>query len=196
MAHAKGAFVYADIIQQAGTLPIDVKASGVDFCACGTYKWLLGDMGLAFLYVRRDRWPLISRPVRGDLQTREPLPNASAFFHIGTLGSSAVEILVETLPRTIAAMKAFGAGDRWRPLTAIIDDRLSAAGLDILTPRSSASSIRAFGGAHLDRTRVEAIHRSGVRVTAHEGYIRLAPAAFNSHAEIDEALTILEGCLV
>ena len=31
LAHAHGAYVYADIIQAAGTTPIDVRASGVDF---------------------------------------------------------------------------------------------------------------------------------------------------------------------
>ena len=31
VAHARGALVYADIVQAAGAVPIDVKASGVDF---------------------------------------------------------------------------------------------------------------------------------------------------------------------
>src|SRR3984957_468181 len=43
MAHSKGALVYADIIQAAGAVPLDVKATGVDFCCAGTYKWLMGD---------------------------------------------------------------------------------------------------------------------------------------------------------
>src|SRR6185369_9813548 len=52
LAHANGAYVYADIIQAAGNTPIDVRESGVDFCACSTFKWLMGDFGLGFLYVR------------------------------------------------------------------------------------------------------------------------------------------------
>src|ERR1700728_1014421 len=55
IAHAKGALVYADIIQAAGAMPIDVKDSGVDFCCAGTYKWMMGSFGTAFLYVRPDR---------------------------------------------------------------------------------------------------------------------------------------------
>ena len=54
LAHAHGAYVYADIIQAAGAVPIDVRASGVDFAAAATYKWLMGDFGLGFLYVRED----------------------------------------------------------------------------------------------------------------------------------------------
>ena len=52
VAHAKGAYVYADVIQAAGNTPIDVRSSGVDFCACSTFKWLMGDFGIGFLYVR------------------------------------------------------------------------------------------------------------------------------------------------
>ncbi|MDX3901629.1 MAG: aminotransferase class V-fold PLP-dependent enzyme [Sphingobium sp.] len=54
MAHGVGALVYADIIHAAGAVPIDLHGSGVDFAACATYKWLMGDFGLGFLYVRRE----------------------------------------------------------------------------------------------------------------------------------------------
>ena len=54
IAHAHGAYVYADIIQAAGNTTVDVQAMGIDCCACSTYKWLMGDFGLGFLYVKRD----------------------------------------------------------------------------------------------------------------------------------------------
>lgn len=53
IAHANGAFVYADIVQAAAAMPPDVKASGVDFCDTASYKWLMGDFGLGLLYVKR-----------------------------------------------------------------------------------------------------------------------------------------------
>src|ERR1700694_2678489 len=46
LAHSHGAYAYADIIQAAGCIPVDVRASGIDCAACGSYKWLMGDMGL------------------------------------------------------------------------------------------------------------------------------------------------------
>jgi len=52
IAHAHGAYVYADIIQGAGCTPIDVTAMGIDFAACATYKWLMGDFGIGFLFIR------------------------------------------------------------------------------------------------------------------------------------------------
>jgi selenocysteine lyase/cysteine desulfurase len=54
LAHAHGAYVYADIAQAAGATAIDVRASGVDFCACSSFKWLMADFGLGFLFVRED----------------------------------------------------------------------------------------------------------------------------------------------
>jgi selenocysteine lyase/cysteine desulfurase len=54
LAHSRGAYVYADIVQAAGNSPIDVRASGVDFAACATFKWLMGDFGLGFLYVKEE----------------------------------------------------------------------------------------------------------------------------------------------
>ncbi|MGZ8336372.1 MAG: aminotransferase class V-fold PLP-dependent enzyme, partial [Allosphingosinicella sp.] len=52
LAHAQGALVYADIVHAAGCVPIDVRASGVDFAAGSSYKWLMGDFGLGFVYAR------------------------------------------------------------------------------------------------------------------------------------------------
>src|SRR6185436_17883133 len=54
LAHARGAYVFADIIQAVGSVPVDVKALGIDFASAGTYKWLMGERGIGFLYVRED----------------------------------------------------------------------------------------------------------------------------------------------
>ena len=53
VAHDHGAIVYADIIQAAGIVPIDVNAMGIDAAACSCYKWLYGVHGTGFLYVRK-----------------------------------------------------------------------------------------------------------------------------------------------
>ena len=71
LAHSHGVLVYADIIQAAGALPIDVRASEVDFAACGTYKWLMGDFGTAFLYVRPEILGKIKRVEVGWRQVKD-----------------------------------------------------------------------------------------------------------------------------
>jgi selenocysteine lyase/cysteine desulfurase len=61
LAHSNGALVYADIIHAAGCVPIDVRKTGVDFAACASYKWLMGDFGLGFLFARKDRQQELAR---------------------------------------------------------------------------------------------------------------------------------------
>jgi len=50
-AHDRGALVALDAFHSVGVLPVDVKASGVDFLAGGVLKWLCGGPGGCFVYV-------------------------------------------------------------------------------------------------------------------------------------------------
>lgn len=50
-AHEVGALVSLDAFHSVGVIPVDVRASGVDFLAGGVLKWLCGGPGGAFLYV-------------------------------------------------------------------------------------------------------------------------------------------------
>jgi selenocysteine lyase/cysteine desulfurase len=54
LAHSHGALLYADIIQGAGAVPIDVRAIGIDLASCAMYKWLQGEHGFGFMYIRED----------------------------------------------------------------------------------------------------------------------------------------------
>lgn len=68
LAHDHGAWLFADIIQAAGNTPIDVEAMGIDFASTSTYKWLMGDFGAGFLYVRRDLQEEVVRQTRYGLR--------------------------------------------------------------------------------------------------------------------------------
>ncbi len=54
IAHANGSLFVVDASQSVGVEPLDVHAIGIDVLVTGTYKFLLGMPGLAFLYVRQD----------------------------------------------------------------------------------------------------------------------------------------------
>ena len=49
-AHEVGALVALDAYHSVGVLPVDAKASGVDFLTGGVLKWLCGGPGGCFLY--------------------------------------------------------------------------------------------------------------------------------------------------
>jgi selenocysteine lyase/cysteine desulfurase len=48
-----------DGAQSAGNMPIDLKASRIDFFACCGHKWLLGPKRTGLLYVQHDRLPIL-----------------------------------------------------------------------------------------------------------------------------------------
>ena len=58
--HRHGGFVLVDGAQTAGHIPIDVRASGVDFYAVPSHKWLCGPGGLGALYVREELIPMVA----------------------------------------------------------------------------------------------------------------------------------------
>jgi len=53
-AHEVGALLVVDGVQAAGYVPLDVKSLDVDIYITGGYKWLIGPMGAAVAYIRRD----------------------------------------------------------------------------------------------------------------------------------------------
>ena len=69
LAHAHDAYLYADVAQAAGCIPLNVRTLGLDFCCAGGYKWLMGLEGLGFLYVKEELQGEVLRPMQfGDRQ--------------------------------------------------------------------------------------------------------------------------------
>lgn len=54
LCRERGIFFVVDAIQTLGAFPIDVQASGIDFLACGSQKWLLSISGTGILYCRHE----------------------------------------------------------------------------------------------------------------------------------------------
>ena len=71
-AHAVGAMIIGDLYQSAGTVPVDVRAWGLDFATGGSVKWLCGGPGAGYLYVRRDLWDKLQPTFTGWLAHEQP----------------------------------------------------------------------------------------------------------------------------
>jgi kynureninase len=71
-AREVGAMVCVDLYQSAGTLPVDVRALGVEFATGGSVKWLCGGPGAGYLYVRRDLWDKLSPAATGWMAHESP----------------------------------------------------------------------------------------------------------------------------
>src|SRR6266496_631412 len=152
LAHARGAYLYADIIQAVGAVPVDVKALGIDFASAGTYKWLMGERGLGFLYVRGDLQGTVLPTTRyGHRQvanfnraelTWEPLPGAAKY----ETGGIAV-LLAACVSEGINYVNALGIDKiqkHARQLTERLQQELPPLGYKSLTPRETATPTLAF----------------------------------------------------
>ena len=202
IAHARGALVFADIIQAVGAVPLDMKALGIDFASAGTYKWLMGERGLGFLYVRAELQGTVLPTTRyGHRQVSdfnraqlswEPLPGAARYETGG-------------IPVMLAAMVNAGIDyvnklglpnirAHAKQLTDRLQKELPPLGYKALTPMGTETPTVAFElkDAAAATKLLQAGHLVGT-VIANENRLRLAVSVFNTHEDIDRAVAVLGG---
>ncbi len=209
IAHRKGALVYVDAIQGAGAVPIDVRACGVDFLAASTFKWLMGDFGFGFLYVREDLLPRLQRAEFGFRQFRSfdyhlfptdppgdapylAVPEnrtAAGYFEIGTVGLAA-KCAAATSIDMILAMGVDEIQRRRQPLIERLRVELSKRYLP-LTPQGSSSPIIAFGLQNAEAKLNKRLASAGVTIALYEDRFRISPSVYNSQNDIERVLDVL-----
>jgi selenocysteine lyase/cysteine desulfurase len=209
MAHARGALVYADIIQAAGAVPIDVHDCGVDFCACATYKWLMGDFGAGFLYVRKDRLPLIKRSQFGYRQLKDMKSHIFPFddsgnspfefiqgektrnyFEVGTLGNAAVPALIFSLNYLLHTGVDKIQNYR-QPMIDKLQQELARLGYQPMTPRDSTSPIVSFALEGAEKKVHQKLATAGINIQLYENRFRISPSVYNTMSDIDLLIDVL-----
>jgi len=200
LAHAHGAYVFADMVQAAGAVPIDVRAMGIDFGSTATYKWLMGERGFGFLYVREDLQDSVVPTTRyGHRQitnfdrvgiTWEPLPGA-ARYETGTF-PNALAVCASTSLSYIERLGLANIRAHARQLTDRLQKELPALGYPSLTPGGNETPIVAFqlkdASATSKRLRDA---RIAATIIDNERRLRLAVSVFNTKDDIDRLLTAL-----
>jgi selenocysteine lyase/cysteine desulfurase len=215
LAHAQGAYVYADIVHTVGAEPFDVKESGIDFAACSSFKWLMGDFGLGFLYVREDVLPKLQRPVVGYYQPRAIDANyppnvpageyrpieyeygdatAASMFEMGTLVGS-TEVNLALLASSLTYVKALGPAAiqaHRLPMIRRLQQEVPRLGFQAMTPADSTSGNVTFarrGLTESDLPRRLAAARVNVRLG--RDWMRLSPSVYNEMKDIDRFLGVI-----
>lgn len=210
LAHSKGAFVYADIIQAAAAVPVDVKASGVDFCSCGCYKWLMGDFGAAFLYVRPDRLPNLKRTQVGWRQVRRQATHVFPFDAPGTalgewtLGSDTASMFEVSTPawgslacvaESLAYIESVGVEAIMRHRKPLIDrlrEVLPKRGFEPLTPPESAGPIMVFAYRDAAARFGKALRDAKIQISTYANRIRVSPSVYNDMDDVEKLLRVLQ----
>jgi selenocysteine lyase/cysteine desulfurase len=184
-------------------VPFDVKASGVDFCACATYKWLMGDFGVGFLYARGDRLDRLDPTAFGYRQVSEMIaqpeadppvlwrarPDAIGAFGMGTMASGAVAQLHHSLDDLLRIGVEALARHR-EGLLHSLRERLVDRGCRIVTPNDAGSPILAFVPPGLDTVGAR-LETAGIFASVYEDRVRVAPTLFNDHDDIDALVAAL-----
>ncbi len=209
LAHANGALVYADIVQAAGAVPIDVQAAGLDFAACSSFKWLMGDFGLGFLYasekamerIHRSQWGYHSTSaMTGHFPPFDPeadkgsvswtvSDNASGMFEVGSIGGS-VQASVASSLEYILSLGVENIQAHRQPLLKKMRDEIPRLGHTLVTPPESTSPIITFGtkdGAAVQKK----LSAANVNARVSTYWFRLSPSVYNDLHDIDRLLEAL-----
>ncbi|HTX65935.1 MAG TPA: aminotransferase class V-fold PLP-dependent enzyme, partial [Opitutaceae bacterium] len=182
---------------------------GVDFCACSTFKWLMGDFGLGFLYARRELLDTVVRRTeigyaQADtelhyLPTDPPAAtpvtwtmhaDAGGHFEVGTYGQGAVNALAVSLPY----LRRLGVENiqAWRqPLLRRLHDELPRLGFTAVTPPESPSALVSFTMAGAERRFGDRLKAAKVAVSLYGDRIRISPSIFNDMRDIERLLAAL-----
>lgn len=203
LAHSRGALVYADIIHAAGCVPVDLHATGVDFAACASYKWLMGDFGLGFLYVRRGAREALTRTQYGyygvNRFTSHVYPfdppgeevasyafedSATGLFALGTYSHTTIALLNASLDY-IADLSVESIQRHAVSLTTRLKEGLLTQGYDLLTPEESLTPLVAC--AYQDaRTRLgPKLKAAGITTTVSANRFRPTVSVFNTMDDIE-----------
>jgi selenocysteine lyase/cysteine desulfurase len=208
VAHSRGALVYVDAVQAVGAVPVDVRATGVDFLACSSYKWLMGDMGLGFLYVREDLLDRLPRCQYGFRQLSgvqyhvfpydppgdavmdwSQSTDAGGHFEVGTVSNTTLACLGHSLDY-IQRIGVRNIQSHRQPLLSRLQKEMPRLGFEPMTPLDSTSPIVAFakkdtGGAS------ERLRQARIDIAVYPHRVRISPSVYNDQADIDKLLEAL-----
>lgn len=210
IAHAHGAFVYVDMVHAAGSTPIDLRAAGVDFAASSSYKWLMGDFGLGFLYVRKEIQDRFPRPWWGyhqvggrfvthvypyDAPAAETAdygydPGATGRFGMGTTSWTGIVQLDYSL-RLIEALGVPAIQAYRQPLVDAVQTELRRRGYQPMTPLDSRTPLVAFALKDARKKLPALLDKGNVKITVSQHRFRVSVSMFNDMNDIDRLLAVL-----
>lgn len=214
LAHANGALVYGDIIQGAGNTPIEAQAMGMDCCACSTYKWLMGDFGLGFLYVRTDLQGDVIKQTRYGLRQVKGMkgsdfevkPNAARYEGTTTMPYLSGICAYEGL-KYITKLGVDNINAHARPLINKLQKEVPPLGFTSITPLDNPTPIVSFISTDMERAKEKLNRAFGRRVVTYSNWqktdaqgktetvkgMRIGVSVYNNEEDIDRFLNALEG---
>ncbi len=189
-AEAVGADVFVDATQSVPFVPLAAVIHRVHYLVCAGYKHLLSPRGVAYLYVRRDRWDHLEAQNANWRAADQPF--SRYFGGPLTLSASAArfDISRSWLPwlgasesmRLLVSWKDSGLFEGVRALA----DRL-ADGTGCPRPASTLVCVPIADPEHARSALKEAGIKASVRGTS----IRFSPHVYNTESDVDRAIEVI-----
>lgn len=190
-----------DAIQSVGAVEMDVEKYKIDFLSCGTQKWLLGLMGLAFIYVSEELQNHLSPKYVGwasvenawDLLNYDLVLKKNAdVFQNGTVSLIAIHGL-------LASLELFASFGNERKNKIILDNseylinELKKNNLNPVLQNQPQEKLSAIVTIKSDEAKdlLMKLTNANVRASLREGMLRLSPNFYTTKDEIDKVVEIL-----
>jgi selenocysteine lyase/cysteine desulfurase len=200
---ATGTWLVVDAIQGIGHMPVDVRATPVDILSCGGQKWLLSPWGAAFTYVRRELVTELAPPMVSWMAYEGTDDFSRLTDYAEQLRSDARRFEMITLPyqdfaglnASLGMLSAYGAGRigaHARACHAPLIEWARRAGVRVTSPSGPHGSAIVCvappdpGAVH------QALRAAGIICSLREGSLRFSPHLFNTVAEMERVVEILE----
>ncbi len=209
IVHARGGLLFCDGIQGLGALRLNVREAGIDLLSAGTHKWLLGLQGLGIFFCRRDLLEQmeITHVATGSLvDDRDPQDPDAAYdralvpaarrFEEGTRNYLGIAALGQSL-RLIEEIGIERIEARIHDLTNSVVHEVERRGFRVESPRGPGewSGILLFApppGGPTAEELVATMHGERITINAREGCIHMGIHFYNTRAQIDRVLAVLD----
>src|SRR5688572_18444709 len=203
-AHSVGALVSLDAFHSVGVLPVDVRASGVDFLTGGVLKWLCGGPGGCFLYVAPGVRDTLSPPITGWQAHARPFAfedemeyAASPFRWLG--GTPVIPALYAASegPRIVARAGIGRIREKSIRQTRRLIGLAEARGYDVRAPRTDdrRGGTVAFSVPHAQEVSRDLLSQDILVDYRPNAGIRIAPHFYTTDDELDAAVGAIDRSL-
>ncbi len=197
-------YLVVDGIQGLGAVQVNLKGTAVDFFAAGGVKWLNGPAGTGILFVRHEILPKLipfhvswAGAAYEDLSSFYPVrplyPDARRFQpandnFIGLVGlMESIKLIHEISPQTIESHILH--------ITEQAIATLQAHGFRVMTPSAQAlrAGIVTFKHPQIESQKIfQHLAANRVVCSLREGWIRFAFHFYNTEAELNQVISVLE----
>lgn len=194
-----------DAIQALGALQIDVKECKIDFLSCGTQKWLLGLMGLSFIYITEELQHDITPRFVGwaSMENQTSLLDYNFVFkksadalQNGTINMIGVNALIGSLDMLLE----FGVHNiekRVLDNTKHLIERLHSLGIKPVCSKYANKNLSGIVSFTSPQSKMmnQRLTEEKISTSLREGFVRMSHHFYNTFDELDTAVEVIKSCI-